>query len=157
MVATAGAGGLLAGLRPGEWAVVTSGRGGVLPPGLLAGVVDEVADGRVSVRPVVDWWRLDHVQLLAFPTIPPPEPASAALDELPPDARLVYVTPSHQYPLGMAMSLPRRIALLAWAERHDAAIIEDAYDSEFRYGRRPDDPRYTPPTPARVVSARSRA
>ena len=39
-----------------------------------------------------------------------------------PEARLVYVSPSHQYPLGMSMSLGRRLALLAWAEAHDAAI-----------------------------------
>ena len=59
------------------------------------------------------------------------------VDAIPPRSRLVYVTPSHQYPLGMPMSLPRRMALLAWARRHDAAIVEDDYDSEFRYGGRP--------------------
>src|SRR4029453_7954052 len=59
------------------------------------------------------------------------------VDALPPSTRLVYVTPSHQYPLGTAMSLSRRLALLAWAGRNDAAIIEDDYDSEFRYGGRP--------------------
>lgn len=64
-------------------------------------------------------------------------------DALPADARLVYVTPSHQYPLGMPMSLSRRAALLAWADRHDAAIIEDDYDREFRYGSRPVEPLCT--------------
>ena len=59
------------------------------------------------------------------------------VDRIPAGTRLVYVTPSHQYPLGMAMSMARRQALLAWAERADAAIIEDDYDSEFRYGGRP--------------------
>ncbi|HEX7121537.1 MAG TPA: PLP-dependent aminotransferase family protein [Gemmatimonadaceae bacterium] len=59
------------------------------------------------------------------------------VDALPSDARLVYVTPSHQFPLGMAMTTPRRQALLAWAERADATIVEDDYDSEFRYGGRP--------------------
>ncbi len=53
------------------------------------------------------------------------------------DARLVYVTPSHQYPLGVPMSLPRRFALLQWASRARAWVIEDDYDSEFRYGARP--------------------
>jgi GntR family transcriptional regulator / MocR family aminotransferase len=53
------------------------------------------------------------------------------------DARLVYVTPSHQYPLGVPMSLPRRLALLAWARAARAWVIEDDYDSEFRYGARP--------------------
>jgi GntR family transcriptional regulator/MocR family aminotransferase len=47
--------------------------------------------------------------------------------------RLVYVTPSHQFPLGMAMPLPRRVELLDWAERTGAWIIEDDYDSEFQY------------------------
>ncbi len=50
-----------------------------------------------------------------------------------PDARLVYATPSHQYPLGVTMSLPRRLALLDWARRSHAWILEDDYDSEFRY------------------------
>ncbi len=50
-----------------------------------------------------------------------------------PGARLVYSTPSHQYPLGMSMSLPRRLELLAWAARHKAWVVEDDYDSEYRY------------------------
>src|SRR5262249_4468618 len=49
------------------------------------------------------------------------------VDALPRCARLVYVTPSHQCPLGVALSLSRRRALLAWAERNDAAIVEDDY------------------------------
>ncbi len=59
---------------------------------------------------------------------------------LPEQARLVYLTPSHQFPLGTAMSLARRMALLAWAERRGAAVIEDDYDSEFRFGGRPLEP-----------------
>ena len=51
--------------------------------------------------------------------------------------QLVYVTPSHQFPTGVLMSLPRRLALLQWAQRTDALIIEDDYDSEFRYSGRP--------------------
>ena len=54
-----------------------------------------------------------------------------------PGARLAYVTPSHQYPMGVAMSLDRRMRLLAWAREHDAWILEDDYDSEFRYAERP--------------------
>ena len=50
---------------------------------------------------------------------------------------LAYVTPSHQFPLGSVMSISRRQALLAWAHRHSSWIIEDDYDSEFRYGLRP--------------------
>jgi GntR family transcriptional regulator/MocR family aminotransferase len=52
-------------------------------------------------------------------------------------ARLAYVSPSHQYPLGVTMSLSRRMALLAWARRRGAWIAEDDYDSEFRYAGRP--------------------
>lgn len=49
------------------------------------------------------------------------------------DSRLAYVTPSHQFPCGVVMSLQRRLALLDWAERTGAFIVEDDYDSEFRY------------------------
>lgn len=52
-------------------------------------------------------------------------------------AKLAVVTPSHQSPLGMALSLPRRLALLSWAGATGAWIIEDDYDSEFRYVGRP--------------------
>ena len=51
--------------------------------------------------------------------------------------RLILVTPSHQYPLGMVMSLARRRMLLEYARQHQCWIIEDDYDSEFRYGSRP--------------------
>lgn len=50
-----------------------------------------------------------------------------------PDAEAVYLTPSHQYPLGTTLSMPRRLALLDWAQRCGAWIIEDDYDSEFRF------------------------
>lgn len=50
-----------------------------------------------------------------------------------PDAKLVFATPSHQLPLGTTMSLRRRLALLRWAERQRAWIVEDDYDSEYRY------------------------
>ncbi|MEM6251831.1 MAG: PLP-dependent aminotransferase family protein [Cyanobacteria bacterium P01_D01_bin.156] len=51
--------------------------------------------------------------------------------------RLVYVTPSHQFPTGALLSLPRRLMLLQWAWQNNALIIEDDYDSEYRYGGRP--------------------
>jgi GntR family transcriptional regulator/MocR family aminotransferase len=50
---------------------------------------------------------------------------------------VVYVTPSHQYPLGMSMSASRRLDLLDWARRRRAWIIEDDYDSEYRFASRP--------------------
>lgn len=50
-----------------------------------------------------------------------------------PDAKLVYVTPSHQQPLGITMSLQRRLELLAWAAEKKVWVVEDDYDSEYRY------------------------
>ncbi|MHC8303417.1 MocR-like pyridoxine biosynthesis transcription factor PdxR [Pseudomonas sp. PB3P13] len=57
----------------------------------------------------------------------------AALDE----CRLAYVTPSHQYPTGVVMSLARRLELLAWAARTQGWIVEDDYDGEYRYSGAP--------------------
>ncbi|CAN7212957.1 PLP-dependent aminotransferase family protein [Bosea sp. LjRoot9] len=54
-----------------------------------------------------------------------------------PRARAVYVTPSHQFPLGITMTMRRRLALIDWARRNEAWIIEDDYDSEFRYAGPP--------------------
>ena len=53
------------------------------------------------------------------------------------DLRGVYVTPSHQFPTGATMPLARRLKLLAWAEAHDSFVLEDDYDSEYRYQGRP--------------------
>jgi GntR family transcriptional regulator/MocR family aminotransferase len=54
-----------------------------------------------------------------------------------PGARAVYVTPSHQFPLGVTMSMRRRLALIDWARETGGWIIEDDYDSEFRYAGPP--------------------
>lgn len=54
-----------------------------------------------------------------------------------PNLKLVYVTPSHQFPTGAVLSLPRRLELLTWAHKSGVMIIEDDYDSEYRYGERP--------------------
>jgi len=51
--------------------------------------------------------------------------------------KLIYVTPSHQFPTGAVLSLARRLELLAWTEHHGAMILEDDYDSEYRYDSRP--------------------
>ncbi|SNB76797.1 transcriptional regulator, GntR family [Arboricoccus pini] len=61
----------------------------------------------------------------------------AAGQSLAPDARLACVSPSHQYPLGITMSLKRRLELLEWASAADAFVLEDDYDSEYRYAGRP--------------------
>ncbi|HZC27975.1 MAG TPA: PLP-dependent aminotransferase family protein [Actinopolymorphaceae bacterium] len=70
---------------------------------------------------------------------------------LPERTRLVFVTPSHQFPLGMPMSLPRRLALLAWAEHHNAVLVEDDYDSEFRFTGRPIEPLQNLDRAGRVI------
>ncbi|MEZ5419731.1 MAG: PLP-dependent aminotransferase family protein [Vicinamibacterales bacterium] len=70
----------------------------------------------------------------------PVDAEGLVVEAIPVRARLVYVTPSHQFPLGVTMSLRRRAALLDWAERRGGVVIEDDYDSEFRFGGRPLDP-----------------
>jgi GntR family transcriptional regulator/MocR family aminotransferase len=70
----------------------------------------------------------------------PVDEEGLVVDAVPRGARLVYVTPSHQFPTGTVMSLRRRIALLEWAARHGAVVVEDDYDSEFRFDGRPLSP-----------------
>jgi GntR family transcriptional regulator / MocR family aminotransferase len=61
----------------------------------------------------------------------------AAGERLAPGARLAFVSPSHQYPTGVTMSLSRRLALLDWAERRGSWVVEDDYDGEYRYAGAP--------------------
>ncbi len=68
-----------------------------------------------------------------------------------PNARLALVTPSHQYPLGVTLSLPRRLELLAWAARKRSWIVEDDYDSEFRFSGAPLAPLQTIDRNGRVI------
>lgn len=67
-----------------------------------------------------------------------------------PTARAAFVTPSHQYPLGMPLSMSRRMALLSWAREHGAWIVENDYDSELRYAGHPF-PSMQGLDPSRVV------
>jgi GntR family transcriptional regulator / MocR family aminotransferase len=113
----------------------------LLEPGDVIAVEDP------GYRPAVQLFRSLRARVVGVPV----DAEGLVVDRLPPDARAVYVTPSHQFPLGIAMSLPRRRALLAWAERHDAAIIEDDYDSEFRFGGRPLEPLQTLDVGGRVI------
>ena len=68
-----------------------------------------------------------------------------------PRARLAYVTPPHQYPTGVALSLERRIELLRWAARNNSWIIEDDYDGEFRYAGQPLASLYSLDSQAHVL------
>ncbi|MCE9888274.1 PLP-dependent aminotransferase family protein [Kluyvera intermedia] len=70
-----------------------------------------------------------------------------------PDARFALLTPAHQSPTGVALSLPRRRQLLDWAAHHQAWIIEDDYDSEFRYLGKPLPPLKSLDAPQRVIYA----
>ncbi|WP_433302727.1 PLP-dependent aminotransferase family protein [Actinoplanes sp. CA-030573] len=72
---------------------------------------------------------------------------------LPAGCRLVYATPSHQFPLGRPMSLARRRELLDWARRRPVAIVEDDYDSEFRFSSRPLEPLHSLDEAGRVLYA----
>ncbi|GAA0424675.1 GntR family transcriptional regulator [Acrocarpospora corrugata] len=96
---------------------------------------DRVAVEEPGYRPARRLFR----SLGAHVTGVPVDDEGLDVDALPDDARLVYVTPAHQFPLGVPMSLRRRAALLAWAARHDAVIVEDDYDSEYRFEGRPLD------------------
>jgi GntR family transcriptional regulator / MocR family aminotransferase len=66
-------------------------------------------------------------------------------------ARLAYVTPSHQYPTGVALGLDRRIALLEWATRNNSWVVEDDYDGDFRYEGQPLTALYSLDSHARVL------
>jgi GntR family transcriptional regulator/MocR family aminotransferase len=81
----------------------------------------------------------------------PVDASGIRVEALPDSATVVYCTPSHQFPLGMAMTPERRIELLEWASRHRAAVIEDDYDSEFRFGQRPLDSLYSLDRAGRVI------
>jgi len=74
-------------------------------------------------------------QLVSIPV----DDEGLCVDRLPPDVKVVSVTPSHQSPTGVALSMRRRIALLDFARTHGAVVLEDDYDGEFRFGGRPLD------------------
>lgn len=113
----------------------------LLEPGSCVAIEDP---GYIPPRLV---WRSLGARVVAVPV----DGDGLVVDALPSDARLVYVTPSHQMPTGVAMSLRRRMALLSWARRHGATIVEDDYDTEFRYTNQPLEPLRTLSTEDRVV------
>jgi GntR family transcriptional regulator / MocR family aminotransferase len=126
-------------VRPGEDTImITSGAQHAID--LVARVLlepgDTVAVEHPGYLPVVRLFAALGATVAGVPV----DDQGLVVDLLPASARLVYVTPSHQFPLGMTMSMPRRRALLTWAQRHDAAVIEDDYDTQFRYVDRPLEP-----------------
>jgi GntR family transcriptional regulator/MocR family aminotransferase len=72
-------------------------------------------------------------------------------EALAPAARLAYVTPSHQFPLGVTLGLSRRLELLDWAFRAQAWIVEDDFDGEFRYAGKPLASLHSLDRQARVI------
>jgi GntR family transcriptional regulator / MocR family aminotransferase len=118
--------------------VVTSGTGHAID--LIARVLLDpgavVAVEEPGYPPVVELLRAQGLHVVGVPV----DDQGIVVDAIPARARLVYVTPSHQYPLGVVMTRRRRLELLDWAGSAGAAIIEDDYDSEFRHTARPLEP-----------------
>jgi GntR family transcriptional regulator/MocR family aminotransferase len=129
--------------------LVTSGAGHAID--VLARVLlrpgDVAAVEEPGYPPVTELLRSHGVTVVGVPV----DDQGIVVDAIPSDARLVYVTPSHQYPLGTVMSRDRRLQLLAWAGRHESAIVEDDYDSEFRYTARPLEPLHRLDRDGRVI------
>ena len=118
--------------------VVTQGTGQAVD--LVARVVlrpgDVAAVEEPGYPPVTSVLLSQGVEVVGVPV----DEHGLVVDALPAEAKLVHVTPSHQYPLGAVLSHDRRRSLLTWAGRHNAAVLEDDYDSEFRHEVRPLEP-----------------
>ena len=100
--------------------------------------------GYFAVRRLLETHRADLRRV-------PVDDEGLMVESLPSEARLVYVTPSHQFPTGVPMSMPRRVALLRWAAQHDAVLVEDDYDSEYRFAQQPVEPLQSLDRDGRVV------
>ena len=114
---------------------------------LLVGPGDVVAVENPGYAPVR---RLCSVAGAKFAPVPV-DAEGIVVDAIPSRAKVVFTTPSHQSPTGATMSLRRRRALLTFAERHGVAIIEDDYDSEYRYDDRPLEPLHALDRSGRVI------
>jgi GntR family transcriptional regulator/MocR family aminotransferase len=132
-----------------EEVVVTSGalHGMDLVARAMVGPGDVVAVEEPGYPPAVELLRSHGLAVVGVPV----DADGIVVDAIPSRARLVYVTPSHQYPLGVVLSRERRLELLRWAARHDATIVEDDYDSQFRYAARPLEPLQRLDPDGRVV------
>jgi GntR family transcriptional regulator/MocR family aminotransferase len=121
-----------------EKVVVTNGAGHAVD--LVARVLlapgDVAAVEEPGYPPVTNTLRTHGVTVVGVPV----DEQGIVVDAIPPGVKVVYVTPSHQYPLGVVMSRARRLELLRWARRQGAAVLEDDYDSEFRHTPRPLEP-----------------
>lgn len=129
--------------------VITHGAGNAVD--VLARVLlrpgDVAAVEEPGYPPVTNLLRSQGIEVVGVPV----DEDGLVVDALPDAARLVYVTPSHQYPLGMALRRDRRLALLRWASRCGAAVVEDDYDSEFRHSSSPMEPLHRLDRDGRVI------
>lgn len=131
--------------------VVTQGTGhtvdllarALLRPGDVAAVEEP------GYPPVTSVLRARGVRVVGVPV----DEDGLVVEALPTAARLVHVTPTHHFPLGSVMSLDRRLALVDWARRHDVVVVEDDYDSDFRYVRRPVEPLHHLDDDGRIIYA----
>lgn len=132
-----------------EQIVVTHGAGHAVD--LLARTLlrpgDVAAVEEPGYPPVTTLLRVLGIDVVGVPV----DEDGLIVEALPDRAKLVHVTPSHQYPLGVVLSRERRVALLRWAQRHGAAIVEDDYDTEFRYTARPLEPLHRLDQDGRVI------
>lgn len=122
----------------GDDVVVTSGAQQAFD--LLARLLVTPGETRVAVEepgypPIRAAFAAAGARLVPMPV----DEEGLCVDQLPDDVRVVSVTPSHQSPTGVALSLRRRRALLDFARQRNALVIEDDYDGEFRFGSRPLD------------------
>lgn len=100
---------------------------------LSYGILHTLESNRVKLRTIsVDAWGMDTS---ALPSIPP---------------RLIFTTPSHQFPTGVVLPVSRRIEMIQYARKHDAYVVEDDYDSEFRFDGSPI-PSMQSLDPSRVI------
>ncbi|HEM6677526.1 TPA: PLP-dependent aminotransferase family protein [Citrobacter amalonaticus] len=105
--------------------------------------------GFPMIRPVIEQ---ENVALLPVPIDDDGLNVATGIRDYP-DARFALLTPAHQSPLGVALSLARRHQLLEWASHTQAWVIEDDYDSEFRYHGKPLPPLKSLDAPQRVIYA----
>ena len=121
--------------------VLTSADAIVVTGGLLPGLtvaLRAAAARRVAVED--PGWRgqVSAARQAGAEAVPVPvDERGLVVDALPDDVDVVCVTPAHQFPLGVVLEPERRSALVAWARAHDALVIEDDYDAEYRYDRDP--------------------
>ena len=132
-----------------EQVIVTSGAQHAidLVTRLLVRPGDAIAVEDPGYPPVTRLFRALGVDVVPIPV----DADGIVVDRIPDHVRLIYTTPSHQSPTGVTMSFARRRDLLQFADDHEAAIIEDDYDSEYRHVDRPLEPLFRLDQHGRVI------